>query len=118
MADKKPFADALQTIKDAVVDFSQLNVRTFVGTIDVSFDGNGNPEWNRLLENALSNGKIKLVASTTLFIDGDADNFEDTDSMTPGLREAHQNAIKAGQDSRAAMLELIKGKIGTLIKSD
>lgn len=110
------FKDALSTIKDATVDFSQLNVNTFVGRVDVEVGADGEPDWNTLMRNAISEGHIKLAASTTLHIDGDADYFEDPDRITDGLRAAHNDAVKAGQEARKAILDLISSRIQELIE--
>lgn len=114
---KGPFADALQKLKEAAVDFSQLNVRTFVGSLDVAISATGDPDWDALMKKAVTSGKVKLAASTTLRVDGDSDNFEDSELMTAGLRDAHNNAIQAGQEARRAMLEMIKAEIKSLIKT-
>jgi len=113
---KGPFSDAVQTLKDVAVDFSQLNVSTFVGTIAVKVGATGKPDWDALMKEAVSAGKIKLAASTTLRIDGDADNFEDPSVMTPGLRDAHSNAIKSGQEARRGILELVRKQLEAVIK--
>lgn len=110
------FSEALDTIKEAVVDFSRLDVRTFVGTIDVEVGG-GEPDWDELMKTAISSGQIKLAASTTLRIDGDSDSFEDPEQMTDGLREAHKNAVAAGQEARAAIFKLVEERINSLIKT-
>jgi len=115
MAEKKKFAEALDTIKDALVDFSQLNVRTFVGTINVKVQGNEDPDWDSLMKSAITSGDILLAASTTLRLDGDVDLFVDNDKMNPELRKAHDDAVKAGQDSREAILGLISSRIQKLI---
>ena len=109
------FKDALTTIKNAAVDFSQLNVRTFVGKIDVNTSTTGDPNWDALMKGAISSGSIKLAASTTLRIDGDADYFEDPDRITHGLRTAHNDAVAAGQAARKAIVDLISGRIRDLI---
>jgi len=109
------FSKAMDTIKNAIVDFSQLNVRTFVGTIDVDVQAAGDPDWDALMKQAQSSGAIKLAASTTLRIDGDADYFEDQDKITDGLREAHNSAVSAGKDSREAIFKLMSSKIKDLI---
>jgi len=114
MAEK--FTNALSTIKDALVDFSQLNVRTFVGAVDIDTGGSGDPDWDALMRNAVTQGSIKLAASTTLRIDGDADYFEDPDRMTDGLRSAHNDAVKAGQEARNAILNSISSRVQDLIK--
>jgi hypothetical protein len=115
MAGKQKFEKALDTIKDALVDFSQLNVRTFVGTINVKVQGNADPDWDALMKDAITSGDIQLAASTTLRLDGDVDLFIDSDKMTTELRQAHDDAVTAGQDSREAILSLIAGRIQKLI---
>ena len=111
------FADALKTIKEAVVDFSQLDVRTFVGTMEVKVTGAGNPDWDTLMKSGVTSGKIKLAASTTLKIDGDADYFEDPEWIDDGLRAAHNNAVSAGSDAREAIINMMATQIKGLIKS-
>jgi len=115
MAEKRKFAEALDTIKDALVDFSQLNVRTFVGTINVKVQGNEDPDWDALMKSAITSGDILLAASTTLRLDGDVDLFVDNDKMNAELRQAHDDAVKAGQESREAILSLIASRIQKLI---
>jgi hypothetical protein len=111
-----PFQNAIQSLKEAAVDFSQLNVSTYVGTIKVEFAANGKVDWGALMKKAITDGKIKLAASTTLHIDGDADNFEDQEVITAGLRDAHNNAIKSGQEARRGILELIRKQLEAAIK--
>ncbi|MEM9303120.1 MAG: hypothetical protein AAGE01_13470 [Pseudomonadota bacterium] len=113
---KKKFEEALSTIKDAVVDLSQLNVRTFVGSITVEVDANGDPDWDNLMKKAISTGKVMMASSTTIRVDGDCDHFEDPDQMTDGLREAHRNAIEAGHTARKAIVDMISDKVKKLIK--
>ena len=115
MAEQKKFAKALETIKDAVVDFSQLNVRTFVGTIKVSVAADKDPDWDALMKSAITSGEIVLAASTTMRLDGDVDLFVDNDKMNAELRLAHDDAVSAGQDSREAILSLISSRIQKLI---
>ena len=112
---KKKFEKALETIGDAVVDFSQLNVRTFVCAIKIDSQAAGDPKWDDLMKAAISSGKVMLAASTTVHIDGDCDHFEDPDQITVGLRESHNNAVAAGQTARAAIMEMIKDRIQKLI---
>jgi hypothetical protein len=113
---KKKFEEALKTIGDAVVDFSQLNVRTFVGSIKVEVQANKDPDWDTLMKKAVTDGKVLLAASTTVHIDGDCDHFEDGDQISEGLRESHQNAILAGQTARKAIFDMIADKVQKMIK--
>jgi hypothetical protein len=113
---KKKFEEALKTIGDAVVDFSQLNVRSFVGSIKVEVQANKDPDWDTLMKNAVTSGKVLMAASTTIHIDGDADHFEDPDQISDGLRLAHQNAIVAGQTARKAIFDMISDKVQKMIK--
>lgn len=110
------FRKALHTIGDAVVDFSQLNVRTFIGSIKVDIDAGGDPDWDELMKTAISNGSVKIAASTTIRLDGDSDYFEDADRIDDGLRSAHDNAVAAGQSARKAVLDMIAGRIRDLIE--
>ncbi len=116
MAGKKEFKHALETIGDAFVDFSKLEVRTFVGSIKVEVQGDEDPKWDELMKTAITDGTVLLAASTTVRIDGDSDHFEDVDRMTDGLRASHQNAILAGQASRKAIFDMITDKVKSLIK--
>ena len=115
MAAKKPFKDALKTIGSATVDFSQLNVRTFVGTINISSQGSGDPDWDALMKKAITDGKVSIAASTTIHIDGDCDHFEDPDQITDGLRSAHESAVAAGQAARKAIVDMVSDGIKRLI---
>lgn len=117
MAEKQKFGKALETIKEALVDFSQLNVRTFVGTIKVTVQGSGDPDWDALMKTAITSGDIQLAASTTVRLDGDVDLFVDGDKMNTELRQAHDDAVKAGQNAREAILNLISSRIQKLIKT-
>ena len=116
MAAKQSFEHALDTIKEAVVDFSQLNVRTFVGTVNVTVEADEDPDWDVLMKSAISSGDIQLAASTTLKLDGDVDLFVDNDKLNAELRLAHDDAVNAGQDSREAILSLITSRIQEWIK--
>ncbi len=116
MSGKKKFEKALETIGEAVVDFSQLNVRTFVGSIKVDVAANQDPKWDELMKKAVTEGKVIMAASTTVHIDGDCDHFEDRDAITDGLRESHQNAIEAGQTARKAIFDMITDKVQKMIK--
>ena len=116
MAAKQKFAHALDTIKDALVDFSQLNVRTFVGTITVTVQADEDPDWDALMKTAMTSGDIQLAASTTLRLDGDVDLFVDNDKLNAELRQAHDDAVSAGQSSRDAILKLISSRIQEWIK--
>ena len=115
MAEKKKFKEALQTISDAVVDFSQLNVRTFVGAIKIDTQATGDPEWGDLMKKAISDGKVMLAASTTIHIDGDCDHFEDPDQISDGLRTAHDNAVAAGHAARKTIFDMVTDRVQKLI---
>lgn len=110
------FKRTLHTIGDAIVDFSQLNVRTFVGTIKIDVGGQGDPDWDQLMKTAISDGTVTVAASTVIRLDGDSDYFEDPDRITDGLRAAHDNAVAAGQAARKTVLDMIAGRIRDLIE--
>ena len=60
----------MDTIKDAVVDFSQLNLRTFVGAINVTVRGDADPDWDALMKTALDQGVENGVLADEALVQG------------------------------------------------
>ena len=97
------FKDALDSIAKGVEDLSQLNVRTYTGEINGSAQGSA----QALLDKALLDGNLEVVAITTIKLDGDVDQFmSSSDKATSTIMAAHSNAVEAGQRSRKAMLDM------------
>lgn len=107
------FKDGLNKIANSVKDLSELNVRTFTGTITSDISGQ---ELGALMEQGVADGNMEVVALTNMKIDGDVDQFiSNSDKVTDGLRHAHVSAVNAGQESRKATLELFTNAVRKLI---
>ncbi len=117
MAEKTAFKGAISSIGSALVDFSQLNVRTFVGTVEIKVDGEADPDWDKMMDNAVTKGTLNMAACTTIKLDGDCDYFEDPSHITADLRLAHESAVGAGHEARKGIFDLIKGSIKKLIEA-
>jgi hypothetical protein len=107
------FKDALKTISEGISDMSQLNVRTFTGSITSPVAGMDSKTY---MDTAFSGGELEVVALTRIKLDGDADQyFVKDDAMRALLLPAHQEAIRAGQASRQAVFNLFTSKLTSLI---
>ena len=42
----------VSALKEASADFTALNVRTFVGRIDIETEDTGDPKWDELMKSA------------------------------------------------------------------
>lgn len=102
---------ALASIKDAVVDISSLEVITFRGSITGIVKDD--LEWDKLMTKATAgSGQLKVALATVIDFDCDVRTFVADDAPPPWIIEAHQAAVKAGLESRRAVLDLIGGFIG------
>lgn len=108
----KKIADS---IADKVEDFSEINVHTYSGTLEIT-PGN-NPDPDKILKNAFDGAvtdpksKIKLVASTTIKIDGDINEFFSSQGLNPNLEAAHQAAVESSKQYRQAILNIATGLV-------
>jgi len=95
---------------DGIADLSELNVQTFCGdltsVIDKSTSGSV-IDWTKLLKDAKTTGKVKLVASAKIKFDGDSDSYFAED-IPPDMLDAHLVAIEAGQKVREGLLSMFK----------
>lgn len=111
------FSDAFNTITNSIKDLSQLNVRTYTGSIDANIDGD---DAEAMLETAKATGNLKVVGITVMCIDGDTNQFITNDSeIKDSLLIAHQSAVQASQKSRQATVAMfttaiqkVVGKLG------
>lgn len=103
------FSDAFKTISKGLKDLSQLNVKTYTGDISGHVTGD---DVEAMLVASNSTGQLKLVAATTMFLDGDVNQFISSDSsISDSLRATHASAVEAGQRSRKAALDLFIGAV-------
>lgn len=101
------------TIVDKAVDFSQINVHTYSGKLEITPGANVKPEdvLKSVMSGALTDpdSKIKLVAGTVVRIDGDIDQFFSSDGLSPGLEEAHKAAVESSKQYRQAIINIATG---------
>jgi hypothetical protein len=97
----------LTELKSSVEDFSQLNVRTFSGDLNTSLTGISSDLSNldELLKQGVTDGNLKLQASSTLKIDGDIDQFITT-NISGSMKEVHESAVETGKEYRTSIISL------------
>ncbi len=106
------FQTAFESVRDGITDLSQLNVRTFTGEIVVTaakLEGK-DATLAGFLKEATQQGKLTVVGYTNMKIDGDVDQFISATAAESAIA-AHNNAVQAGQASRAATLDLFMGLV-------
>ncbi len=95
---------------EGIADLSELNVQTFTGDLTGVIDkpDSGSViDWTKLLKEAKTTGKVKLVASAKIKFDGDSDTFFAED-IPSDMLEAHLVAVEAGQKVREGLLNMFK----------
>jgi hypothetical protein len=113
MGEKQPFKQALETIKDAVCDLTSLEVQTYVGDLDVIIKEAGDPkDFDTILEKGKTSGKLKLTYVTKIEFDGDGKVLVPSVVASDHIQQAHNAAIKAGQDIRLGLLSLFSDITG------
>ena len=103
----------LEQLKNTVVDFSELNVRTFEGSIEAVINADGGTpisddlnNIDELLKQGVISGQLKLMAYTVHKLDKDVDQYFDT-NIQADLKIEHQQTVKASQEARAAVFTAI-----------
>ena len=103
------FSSALKSIGNGIKDLSQLNVRTYTGTISADVAGD---DAEAMLASARQTGQLKLVGVTTMNLDGDVNQFiSDDPDLNDSVHNAHFNAVQASQRSRQAALDMFASAI-------
>lgn len=120
-------SESLGKLGSMVVDFTELEVITLTGTLSQNFSALPAPaaapaagaaaapvgtsptalKWADLVSSAVTNpaGEVVLAASTLIKFDGDSYKFISIDPrVTPAHLAAHDAAVKAGMDTRVALL--------------
>ena len=104
---------ALVDLKNAVGDLTSLEVRTYVGEIDVVMSGiTGSTDFEKSLEKAKTSGKIQLQLVTKLNFDGDGIVLVPSSAPADYVQEAHDAALQAGNDVRQGLIALFSDVIG------
>jgi translation initiation factor 1 (eIF-1/SUI1) len=121
MADlKKAFENLKSNIADKVNDAVSLDVVTFSGNFNIKVgDVIGNDQNKFDLEKVLNsmkadvNAELNVVAYSTIKLDGDQVNIvkENLSSEQMELVKFHREMIEASQNSRKAIVDMIKGLV-------
>lgn len=111
----------LEALNDAIDDLTSLHVQTYTGTINwkdawKEDAGAGNTKTLRSLrtfegfsDQAASATDVNLVADSLMKFDGDSYNFIATNATsTESALQLHKNAVEAGINARAALMELVR----------
>jgi hypothetical protein len=102
---------AVASIKNAIVDLSSLEVITFRGTVTGIIKDD--LEWDKLMTKATAgSGQLKVAMATVIDFDSDVRTFIADDAPPQWIIDAHNSAVKAGLESRRAVLDLIGGFVG------
>lgn len=115
-------SDALETLKQNIAakikDASSLEVTTFTGSFnlkvsDVISSNNNKFDIEKVLEqlNGQAMADLQLVAYSMIKLDGDQANIVKSNLTEEDkeLLEFHKNMIEASQNSRKAIVDMIKG---------
>jgi hypothetical protein len=108
-----PLKDALISLKNAAGDLSSIEVQTYVGKIDVVIDGVGDStSFEDSLKEAKKKGKITLNLVTKVNFDGDGIVLVPSSAPADYIQQAHDAALKAGNDIRQGLIALFADVIG------
>ncbi len=135
-------SDSLSKLGSIVVDFTELEVITLTGTLSQRYNalpappaggaataaGEANPvgtspttlKWSDLVSSAVTNpaGEVVLAASTLIKFDGDSYKFISIDPrVTPAHLAAHDAAVKAGMDTRMALLGFFRDTLAKAVSA-
>jgi len=112
---------ALGKIGDVLEDLSSLEVQTYSGSIDVSFDGGLGVDGklksitDLLAAAKAADNNLKLCAVTKMSFDGDAINLVPEEGLSERIQEIHIAAVKTGIDTRHGLLSLFGGMVGLTV---
>lgn len=108
--------NALESVRDGIEDLTEVRVTTFTGTAEQVLgatrkeDGSFKSMDEILTDFAPEGGTVQLACMSVLDIDGDALFFR-ADDVSDDLVTAHQEAVSAGIESRAAIISLFQNVI-------
>ena len=114
------FKDVVNNLENAIGDLSSLSVETYTGTIDADIrgaDNQGAIDWDKLINKAKegAGGAVHLRLASKFNFDGDATQFIAEGEIPVDVREAHDSAVRAGQQVRADLMELLGDSIKKLV---
>ncbi len=113
---KKSFEESLRTFKDSLCDLTSIEVQTYTGNLTVEVDDQGNvPDFQKILSKAKTTGNLKLAYVTRINLDGDGIVLVPETAAPDHILQAHNAAIKAGQEVRQGILTLFADLTGLAI---
>lgn len=111
-----PLSDALEKLKNAVGDLTSLEVHTYVGKIDVFIKEEvDTTSFEDTLKKSIQSGEIKLSLITKINFDGDGIVLVPDSAPADYIQQAHDAAMRAGNDVRQGLIELFSDVIGIAI---
>jgi len=112
------FDDTINQLEAVLKDIKTLTVRTYTGSLSAVIGADAAPpklSLETILQDAKAKGKIGLVAQTEIEIGGDLDQFFTSDDVPEDIRQAHFQAVTAGQESREALYSMVIGAVKSVI---
>ena len=106
-------SDALENLKKAIGDLTSLEVQTYVGDIKVAIEEMADTtSFEDTLNKAKQNANIKLSLVTKINFDGDGIVLVPDSAPADYIQQAHDSALRAGNDVRQGLIELFADVIG------
>lgn len=106
-------SDAIDQLKNVVVDLTTLEVVTLTGDISATLNTTGGSviDWKKVMDNATAAGgkTVTLVAATKIDFDGDSTLYVTSQPVPAGLLDAHKAAVESGQKVRAELVAFATG---------
>jgi hypothetical protein len=106
---------ALESLREATCDLTSLEVQTYMGNLDVLFDKEEDvnlASFETVLTKVKVSGTLKLAAMTKVNFDGDTFLLTSENDLPPHVQRAHDAAVQAGMEARAALLSIFANVIG------
>lgn len=130
---KGTFSGAINSLKEAVADYSSLTITTYTGDLKVLLAAGqkegetdsfkvDNLDFQKILNKSLEagiEGNLHVACFNSHRLDGDAVVFRSNkvpDDEMVKLEAAHDAALHAGQETREAIFDLVKGTVGAIFK--
>ncbi len=117
--------NAFNRLSEAIGDLSSLEVQTLTGDISATLGtaagdqpdtGGSIIDWKKAIAAARAEGKVKLVAATLINFDGDVTQYIASGEQPAHLLTAHKDAIAAGLETRAHIVDFAARTLGLKLK--
>lgn len=104
------FKEAFDKIAEGISDLTSLEVTTYKGTVKLAAADVKAASFDKILDSAVSQGNLTLVASTRAKLDGDTTVFYDKDA-SPAEISAHNQLVDSAAAKRTALVQLFQSAI-------